>query len=409
MKKTIFSLYELRKVQLKSLQIKIRRFLFNPQFGKMLFFYIVVSLYPTHLTHADILDLNAPDIDHEVSDDYLGDRSFITIDAKVTDNLGVKLVTLFYRLKGETIYKSLDMHRVKRSNIYKAILQQDGVDDPGVEYYIKATDITGNSTLRGYADSPIFVQAATALHEDIGENITKLLSGSLSRNMKFLNAGQNLALPALILGFVIIVLIYRYRLKLVPEYTHYTGHVEEKNINKAAPNNTAKNKIFMSYRRFDSADVSGRIYDRLIRHFGPESTFKDVDSIPLGIDYRKYIDEVISSSSVLLVVIGPNWVDTLDKNGKTRLENDNDYVRIEILAALKRNILIVPLLVGGANMPSVNLLPDDLCDIAYRHCINIRPDPDFNTDTNRLIKGIQLELTRCQQNLEQNTDFANIG
>ncbi len=94
-------------------------------------------------------------------------------------------------------------------------------------------------------------------------------------------------------------------------------------------------RIFLSYRRADSADITGRIDDRLLIAFGRKSVFKDVDSIPLGSDFRKHLASAVSKCDVLLVVIGKDWLSAPDESGSRRLDNDADYVRIEIETALQ--------------------------------------------------------------------------
>jgi hypothetical protein len=152
------------------------------------------------------------------------------------------------------------------------------------------------------------------------------------------------------------------------------------------------NRIFISYRRLDSADVAGRIYDRLIQQYGKEIVFKDVDSIPLGVDFREYLDMAVSSCAIFLVIIGKNWANVKDDEGKRRLDTPSDFVRIEIESALSRKIPVVPLLVQNASMPSEDKLPDSLKDLCYRNGIPVRPDPDFHKDMNRLIEGLSKSI-----------------
>ncbi|MEO5780209.1 MAG: toll/interleukin-1 receptor domain-containing protein [Arthrobacter oryzae] len=111
------------------------------------------------------------------------------------------------------------------------------------------------------------------------------------------------------------------------------------------------NKILISYRREDSADVTGRIYDRLIQQFGREAVFMDVDSIPLGVDFRVHLDEQVAKCEVFLAVIGRDWMQHLGSTGRTRLDDPRDFVRIEIESALKRQIPVIPVLVRGASIP----------------------------------------------------------
>jgi len=149
--------------------------------------------------------------------------------------------------------------------------------------------------------------------------------------------------------------------------------------------------VFISYRRLDSADITGRIYDRLAQHFGKASIFKDVDSIPLGIDFRKHLQNSVGQCSVLLVIVGKNWLTAAD-NGKPRLNDAKDHLRIELETALQRDIPIIPVLVQGATVPEEDSLPSSLGSLAYRNGIGVRPDPDFHGDMDRLIRGVEAHL-----------------
>jgi len=148
-------------------------------------------------------------------------------------------------------------------------------------------------------------------------------------------------------------------------------------------------RIFVSYRRSDSADIAGRIYDRLIVRFGKDPVFKDVDSIPLGFDFKEYLDKKVGECDVLLAIIGDRWLDASDSKGKNRLEDPTDFVRIEIESALQRGIPVIPLLVRGAEMPSEETLPSSLRKLVYRNGIPIRSDPDFHRDMDRLISALE--------------------
>lgn len=150
--------------------------------------------------------------------------------------------------------------------------------------------------------------------------------------------------------------------------------------------------IFISYRREDSSDVTGRIYDRLCQHFGEQNVFKDVDSIPLGVDFRQHLGNSVGQCNVLLTIIGRQWM--AGEKGKRRLDDARDFVRIEMEAALKRDIPVVPVLVQGSSIPNVDDLPAQLQPLAYRNGIPVRPDPDFHQDMDRLIKGIEGYLKR---------------
>ena len=151
-------------------------------------------------------------------------------------------------------------------------------------------------------------------------------------------------------------------------------------------------KILISYRREDSADVTGRIYDRLIQQFGREDIFKDVDSIPFGVDFRIYLDAQVAKCEVFLAVIGRDWMKKRSSKGKSRLDDPGDFVRIEIESALKRHIPVIPVLVGGALIPPAERLPSSIQDLSYRNGISVRPDPDFHWDMNRLIEYLNSQI-----------------
>ena len=137
-------------------------------------------------------------------------------------------------------------------------------------------------------------------------------------------------------------------------------------------------QIFISYRRVDAGYVTGHINDRLRKEFGDEFIFTDVDRIDLGVDFRASLDLMVSECQILLAVIGTDWLTVEGRNGKPRLQDPTDFVRIEIESALERNIPIIPLLVSGAVMPSKEDLPRSLKDFAFRNGTKIRPAPDFS-------------------------------
>jgi hypothetical protein len=149
--------------------------------------------------------------------------------------------------------------------------------------------------------------------------------------------------------------------------------------------------VFISYRRDDSLDTTGRIYDRLSREFGDGAVFRDLDSIPFGLDFREHIDRRLANCDVCIVVIGPRWLVVTDQNGQRRLDDPADHVRIEIETALRRNIRVVPILVGGASIPHPRELPETLQPLSYRAGTQIRPDPDFHRDIDRLMAGLRAQ------------------
>jgi hypothetical protein len=151
-------------------------------------------------------------------------------------------------------------------------------------------------------------------------------------------------------------------------------------------------KVFISYRREDSAPYAGRIQDRLEREFGRDGLFMDVDSIPLGMNFAKLLSEEVAKCGVLLVVIGPHWLDARDENGTRRLESPTDVVRIEIAAALEREIPVIPILVDNARIPKADQLPSDVRELAWRNGLNVRHD-SFRTDMDKLIYGLKAQIS----------------
>jgi TIR domain len=111
-------------------------------------------------------------------------------------------------------------------------------------------------------------------------------------------------------------------------------------------------QIFISYRRDDDQNAAGRLYDRLTMHIPKEQIFFDVDNIPPGAHFLKAIKESVGSCDVLIAVIGKRWLLSSDEAGKRRLENEEDFVRVEIGTALKRNVLVIPVLLDGATRSS---------------------------------------------------------
>ncbi len=146
--------------------------------------------------------------------------------------------------------------------------------------------------------------------------------------------------------------------------------------------------VFVSYRREDSRHQAGRLFDHLVAQFGKEHVFKDVDSIPLGLDFREILTERVAACDVFLAVIGDEWLSIVGKSGTRRLDDAGDFVRIEIEAALDRNIPVIPVLVGDSSVPRAEELPESLRKLAFRNGLAVRPDPDFHNDVDRLIRGI---------------------
>ena len=146
--------------------------------------------------------------------------------------------------------------------------------------------------------------------------------------------------------------------------------------------------IFISYRRDDSAGYAGRLYDRLVAHFGPNQVFMDVEEIEPGLDFVVAIEEAVSSCRVLIAVIGDEWTTGTDAAGRRRLDDPNDFIRLETSSALQRGIRVVPVLVGGAVMPLSTELPEDLRSLTRRQAIEIN-HKQWEASTGELIRTLE--------------------
>lgn len=149
-------------------------------------------------------------------------------------------------------------------------------------------------------------------------------------------------------------------------------------------------KFFISYRREDAPTAAHVICDRLTERFGAEDVF--FDSIPLGIDFHHFLTEQVNECQVLVAVIGRNWLEMTDEHGRRRLDHEDDFVRIEIQAALERNIPVVPVLVEGAAMPRAAQLPDVLRRLARRNAAEVRPGAMFRQQLESLVQKLEQTL-----------------
>jgi tetratricopeptide (TPR) repeat protein len=146
--------------------------------------------------------------------------------------------------------------------------------------------------------------------------------------------------------------------------------------------------IFISYRRDDSAASAGRLYDRLAHHFGKEQVFRDVDAIAPGAEFAKVIEERISQCNVSVAVIGKNWVSVKNVAGQYRFDDPKDALRAEIREALNQKKFVIPVLIEGVNVPSVEQLPKDIAALAGRKGIEIS-ESRFDYDAGRVIEAIE--------------------
>src|SRR5271165_4894693 len=159
-------------------------------------------------------------------------------------------------------------------------------------------------------------------------------------------------------------------------------------------------QIFISYRRDDASFPAGRIYDHLVTRFPQNQVFMDVDNLDPGIDFVEAIEGSVGSCEVLVAVIGQRWLTSADEKGRRRLDNPNDFVRLEVATALKRGIRVIPVLVERALVPESDQLPDDLKALGRRNALEISHNR-FNTDVARLVKAIEGVLEKVEAERKQ--------
>ncbi|MBX9637125.1 MAG: SUMF1/EgtB/PvdO family nonheme iron enzyme [Nitrosomonas sp.] len=151
-------------------------------------------------------------------------------------------------------------------------------------------------------------------------------------------------------------------------------------------------KIFINYRRDDSSGYAGRLHDRLADHFGHDQLFMDIDQIEPGEDFVEVIQEKLKAVQVAVVLIGKHWLDIADANGQRRLDNPDDWVRLEIVTLLERKIRVIPILIGRANAPNSSQLPECLASLARRQAHEIS-DHRFHSDVDKLIQVLEKALS----------------
>jgi hypothetical protein len=147
-------------------------------------------------------------------------------------------------------------------------------------------------------------------------------------------------------------------------------------------------RVFLSYRRGDAAGYAGRLSDALIQRLGPKSVFQDVSGITPGRDFTTEIDRALDDSDAALVVIGPGWLSAETPQGTRRLFQADDYVRLEVSRALRRDIRVIPVLVSGARLPSAADLPGDLQELAQRQDLELH-DETWHRDVDGLVRSLR--------------------
>jgi len=146
--------------------------------------------------------------------------------------------------------------------------------------------------------------------------------------------------------------------------------------------------VIISYRRDDTGAITGRICDRLRARFGAEKVYMDIDSNPIGVDYRAHIDESLGRCDMLLAVIGSHWLGT-GEVGARRIDDPSDLVRLEVTRALARGIRVVPLLIDETEIPSLEQLPEDLKGLKFRQAFRVDSGVDFHHHLDRLCAAIE--------------------
>ena len=143
-------------------------------------------------------------------------------------------------------------------------------------------------------------------------------------------------------------------------------------------------RIFISYRRDETAAWAIMMNERLAERFGADKIFMDMDSIAPGDDFVEVIKSKVGACEVLVVVIGRAWLTCTDESGRRRLDNHDDFVRLEVKAALERGIRVIPVLVNGARPPRPEEVPDDLSPLCHRNALALT-DVGYRQDLGRLV------------------------
>jgi WD40 repeat protein len=147
--------------------------------------------------------------------------------------------------------------------------------------------------------------------------------------------------------------------------------------------------VFLSYRRQDSSQACGQLYQALVQELGRRHVFRDIDSIPLGRDFKEEISRVVSRCQVVLALIGTEWLNIRDARGARRLDQPGDFVRLEIETALESGVPVVPVFVGDAAPPDEGQLPASLSSLSRMHGVKLRGGTEFKNDAAFLIRRIR--------------------
>lgn len=150
-------------------------------------------------------------------------------------------------------------------------------------------------------------------------------------------------------------------------------------------------RIFINYRRGDDPGFTQALFARLEAAFGPDNLFMDIDNIEPGLDFVRVLRDQLARCDILLAVIGRRWLEAVDESGRRRLDDENDFVRVEIEICLKLGKRIIPVLVNNATMPRAGQLPETLRPLAQRNAIRLTHER-FRADTQGLITQLEKAL-----------------
>lgn len=154
-------------------------------------------------------------------------------------------------------------------------------------------------------------------------------------------------------------------------------------------------KIFINYRRGDDPGNTGRLFDRLQDVFKPEQLFLDVDNIAPGLDFVRELNDRVAECDIVLAVIGRSWLDSRNAEGQRRLDDPDDFVRIEIESALKQGKRVIPVLVGEGQLPHAEDLPAPLQPLTRRNAVRLTHER-FRADVAGLVKALQQSLEEIE-------------
>ena len=153
-------------------------------------------------------------------------------------------------------------------------------------------------------------------------------------------------------------------------------------------------RIFISYRRADTRGFSVAIFNYLATQFGADEIFMDVDKIKPGRDFVKVLEDAVDACDVLIALIGPRWLTMKDEGGVRRLDNPEDFVRVEITRALAGGVHVIPVLVDGAPHLKSSDLPEDLKKMARLHGFSV--GDFFHSDMKRLTPVVREYLAEAE-------------